>query len=103
MADTNSPRDLQAEAYVERGIQSSIEVGYGKPDEMYCEWAADAFRKGYDAATERARALVSVLKQSRDKLVFYRGEHSGKYVGGVEYITLIQRIDKAIAEFEANK
>lgn len=39
-----------------------------------------------------------VLHAAREKLKLYRGQHSGEYVGGMEYTTLMELIDKALAE-----
>ena len=38
--------DAAVEAYIKKSKASCQEVGYGKPDDMYVDWAADAFRKG---------------------------------------------------------
>jgi hypothetical protein len=50
--------------------------------------------KPYPRITE----LEAVLTQARAKLEKYREQHSGEYVGGVEYSVLIRRIDAAVAK-----
>jgi hypothetical protein len=37
-----------------------------------------------------------VLRNAREKLVLYRQAHSGEYIGGVEFTTLIRSIDAAL-------
>lgn len=39
-----------------------------------------------------------LLIECRCKLQLYREQHSGEYVGGMEYTALRREIDKAIAE-----
>ena len=45
---------------------------------------------------KRIRELQAVLRAARDKLVRYREQHSGEYVGGMEYTALIKRIDAVL-------
>jgi hypothetical protein len=40
--------------------------------------------------------VVMLLQDVKEKLALYRAEHSGAYVGGVEYSELVRRIDKTI-------
>lgn len=48
------------------------------------------------AEITRLARLERALAYAREKLVLYRQEHSGAYVGGMEYTTLIRLIDAAI-------
>lgn len=45
---------------------------------------------------EQVEALRQMLRNAREKLVLYRQAHSGEYIGGVEYNTLIHSIDAAL-------
>ncbi len=36
------------------------------------------------------------LMKAREKLVLYRAQHSGEYIGGMEYTALLKLIDEAI-------
>lgn len=45
----------------------------------------------------RINRLERALIAARDKLKLYRNEHSGEYVGGVEYTTLMEEINVALA------
>lgn len=40
---------------------------------------------------------MKLLKDCKEKLSLYRAEHSGAYVGGVEYTELIARINAYLA------
>lgn len=40
--------------------------------------------------------LRRVLLLCREKLVLYRKEHTGEYVGGMEYTVLLREIDAAL-------
>lgn len=50
----------------------------------------------YIALENDNRRLREALKVAREKLVLYRQEHSGVYIGGVEYTQLIRQIDDAL-------
>jgi hypothetical protein len=39
--------------------------------------------------------LIQLLQDCKHKLELYRAQHSGEYVGGVEFTELIRRIDAA--------
>ena len=56
-AKTVSPRDEACEKYMMRALASCYEVGYGTPDTIWQDWAADAFRKGYNARDEEVKRL----------------------------------------------
>lgn len=43
---------------------------------------------------------VNLLKACREKLRRYRAEHSGEYIGGMEYTQLIGELDEAIKHLE---
>lgn len=53
-----------------------------------------------NARAERAEARVdrlrTALSDARVKLELYRAQHSGEYVGGLEYGQLIKKIDDAL-------
>ncbi len=40
--------------------------------------------------------LEQTLRNAREKLVLYRQAHSGEYIGGVEFNTLIHSIDAVL-------
>lgn len=42
--------------------------------------------------------IRQLLMDCADKLIRYRQEHSGAYVGGIEYMELQRRIVKALEE-----
>ena len=46
--------------------------------------------------TKQVDALRTALGYAREKLEFYRAQHSGEYVGGIEYTALIRMIDEAL-------
>jgi len=46
-----------------------------------------------DAKTDRLR---TALGYAREKLKLYREQHSGEYVGGIEYEALMRMIDSAL-------
>jgi len=47
--------------------------------------------------------LRTLLMDCAEKLNLYRAQHSGKYVGGVEYTELQRRIVKALDEIRADE
>jgi hypothetical protein len=66
--------------------------------------SAQALYKGGMTAPEvylvllsaRVDALKAVLLAAREKLTLYRAQHSGEYIGGVEYVMLMDMIDRAL-------
>jgi hypothetical protein len=48
------------------------------------------------AAHKRIAFLEQMLRNAREKLVLYRQAHSGEYIGGVEFNTLLHSIDAAL-------
>ncbi len=40
--------------------------------------------------------LRIVLKEAKKKLQLYRAQHSGEYIGGMEYTMLMQLIDEVL-------
>ncbi len=44
------------------------------------------------------KALREALEAAKLKLSLYRGEHSGEYVGGMQYTDLMTMIDEALDE-----
>lgn len=51
-----------------------------------------------DVAIDRIAELEAVLSAAKKKLELYRAQHSGEYVGGVEYTELMARIDAALSK-----
>lgn len=49
---------------------------------------------------DRIAHLEQMLRNAREKLVLYRQAHSGEYIGGVEFTTLINSIDAALTPVE---
>jgi len=45
---------------------------------------------------EAVEQLRQMLRNAREKLVLYRQAHSGEYIGGVEFNTLIRSIDAVL-------
>lgn len=44
--------------------------------------------------------LYALLQECKTKLQLYRDQHSGQYVGGVEFTVLRRRIDEALQELK---
>ena len=47
---------------------------------------------------EQREALRSALASAKEKLKLYRAAHSGEYIGGMEYVMLMQKIDAALTD-----
>jgi hypothetical protein len=47
---------------------------------------------------QKISRLRGTLVAAKQKLGFYRREHGGEYVGGVEYTELIRQIDEVLNE-----
>jgi len=47
-------------------------------------------------AKQKIERLEGTLRKAREKLALYRAQHSGNYIGGLEYNALIRRIDEAL-------
>lgn len=41
--------------------------------------------------------MRTLLRAAREKLALYRAQHSGEYVGGIEYTTLVREIDAVLS------
>ena len=52
----------------------------------------------YNALLARSASRRMALMQAREKLALYRQQHSGEYVGGMEYSSLLKLIDEAIGK-----
>ena len=52
-----------------------------------------------DAILELMRAAES----AREKLKLYRSQHSGEYIGGMEYTALINKLDNALAKLNGEQ
>jgi len=63
---------------------------------------ASAMNQGTENGS-RANRLKVALGYAREKLEFYRAEHSGAYVGGIEYTALIKMIDAAMQQGSASE
>lgn len=48
-------------------------------------------------AYQKVQQMKVALEHAKQKLSLYRDDHSGEYIGGVEYTQLIGEIDAAIA------
>ncbi len=46
--------------------------------------------------TTQLEHLRNALTLAREKLKLYRAQHSGEYIGGMEYTALMQLIDEAL-------
>lgn len=66
-------------------------MGSGVTNEIAKQMMRDPIDMQYQIAE-----LKHILKDARAKLVCYRAEHSGEYVGGMEYSSLLRRIDEAL-------
>jgi hypothetical protein len=42
--------------------------------------------------------LYALLRECKYKLQLYRDQHSGQYIGGVEFVELRRRIDESMEE-----
>ena len=58
----------------------------------------DALRRDRDHFLSRIVRLRAALALAKEKLELYRAQHSGEYVGGVEYSELMQQINAALSE-----
>lgn len=47
--------------------------------------------------------LYALLQECKHKLQLYRDQHSGEYIGGVEFTALRRRIDKALEELKNDR
>lgn len=47
--------------------------------------------------------LYALLQECKHKLQLYRDQHSGEYIGGVEFTQLRRRIDKALEELKNDR
>jgi hypothetical protein len=56
------------------------------------QWA-DGVNAELGRRADHIYLLEQALREAREKLKLYRAEHSGVYVGGVEYTELMSRID----------
>ena len=58
---------------------------------------------GYHVEDEkRIKQLEQMLRNAREKLLLYRKAHSGEYLGGVEFTTLIRSIDAALDDSQSD-
>ncbi len=55
-----------------------------------------ATNEQFNAVVDRSAKRRLALMQAREKLALYRAEHSGEYIGGMEYTALLKLIDEAI-------
>ena len=49
------------------------------------------------------KTVIKAIEDAKEKLGYYRQAHGGNYLGGVEYTTLIQSLDAAIAKLTSNE
>jgi len=63
-----SELDKAVEEYVERSKASCREVGYGTPDDMYVDWASDAFRKGAEFGSRELQAERQRRKEAENAI-----------------------------------
>ncbi len=50
----------------------------------------------YAALLQQNGFMKTALQAAKEKLQLYRAEHSGNYIGGIEYTDLIRMIDAAL-------
>ena len=92
-------------------MRSEVEDGMGFPglvssprereEETYRETArkiAAAREKRLMESLQHVARLRGTLVAAQAKLQFYREQHSGEYVGGVEFHSLMQQIDEVLKE-----
>jgi hypothetical protein len=59
---------------------------------------------GYHVEDEkRIKQLEQMLRNAREKLLLYRKAHSGEYLGGVEFTTLMRSIDAALSDSQSDR
>ena len=46
--------------------------------------------------------LAAMLRNAREKLLLYRKAHSGEYIGGVEFQTLMNSIDAVLGDSQSD-
>ena len=81
---------------VARAILALVPEGYG----MTKAEASDYARSAIEALPLQEARYT--LTQAREKLTLYRAQHSGEYIGGLEYVMLIDRIDATLAALNDN-
>lgn len=58
---------------------------------------ADAVAKDMaEHCDQRIEKMKTTLRSAKEKLELYRAEHSGGYVGGVEFTQLMKMIDQSL-------
>ncbi len=50
----------------------------------------------FDRVLAENERLRVTLKAAKEKLNLYRAQHSGEYIGGMEYTALIREIDECL-------
>ena len=58
---------------------------------------AQKLERELSSSQKECTELRNVLGDAKVKLALYRMNHSGEYIGGVEYMELMNRIDAALA------
>lgn len=67
------------------------------PQHQLCNTISE-FRKLANHQEEIIARMRSALINAKEKLGLYRCQHSGDYIGGIEYTQLIRMIDEALAD-----
>lgn len=62
-----------------------------------------AWQAAIEYERERSKKLVELLELASEKLALYRSQHSGEYIGGVEYQGLQNSIEKSLKEHRGEK
>lgn len=76
----------------------SLQKGVYQHSKLFSEEQMQAILDHITSQAERVAGLTAALKASREKLALYRGQHSGEYIGGMEFSHLLQIIDAAIEQ-----
>jgi hypothetical protein len=72
----------------------------GRREKQSAVGGGEAITENGDVAVKNKpvmdESMRQVLIDCKEKLRLYRAQHSGEYVGGVEYMELMRRIDAAL-------
>lgn len=82
-------------------LQCAASISPDQDDARLLRSAADQIErliKERDQALSRLGNAQEILEQAGVKLALYRAQHSGDYIGGVEYTELMKRISDASAK-----
>lgn len=84
MITSDQMKAREAEGELHRGVVKSLQTRIAELEVSLA------------AADKQVDNMSTVMREARHKLQLYRDEHSGVYVGGVEFTELMKRIDAVL-------